>query len=78
MNKKFTPDELIKLLDQELVKMNQKLVKRNNILVDVLKRARQLNEEIDEKLKRTNSVAYYELEDLLLQQELLLEEEINL
>lgn len=71
MGKKLTPDELVKLLDQELVK-------RNSILMDVLKRAKQLNKEIDEKLKRTNSTAYYELEDLLLQQELLLEEGINL
>lgn len=71
MSKKLTPDELVKLLDQELVK-------RNSILMDVLKRAKQLNKEIDEKLKRTNSTAHYELEDLLLQQELLLEEGINL
>ena len=71
MNKKFTPDELVKLLDQELIK-------QRSILMDILKRAKQLNKEIDEKLKRTNSVAYYELEDLLLQQELLLEEGINL
>lgn len=70
-DKKFTPDELVKLLDQELIK-------QRSILMDILKRAKQLNAEIDDKLKHTNSATYYELEDLLLQQDLLLEEGINL